>query len=118
MSIEQKHPSVIDRKVAIVTGAGSGIGRATTHALLDAGYTVVLAGRREDALRETAAYSDGNHSLVVVTDVSDVASVANLLPGARNGSAAWTCSSITRDWLCPPPHWRTLIWHSGNPRWR
>ena len=42
-------------KVAIVTGAGSGIGRATGLALLDEGYSVVLAGRRREALEETAA---------------------------------------------------------------
>ena len=41
-------------KVAIVTGAGSGIGRATALALLEAGYYVVLAGRRADALEATA----------------------------------------------------------------
>ena len=42
-------------KVAMVTGAGSGIGRASSLALLAAGYQVVLAGRRADALRETIA---------------------------------------------------------------
>ncbi|UQA95811.1 SDR family oxidoreductase [Streptomyces halobius] len=42
------------RKVAVVTGAGSGIGRAVAHALLDAGWQVVLAGRRAEALEETS----------------------------------------------------------------
>ena len=42
-------------KIAVVTGAGSGIGRAVAVTLHGAGYTVVLAGRRIDALKETAA---------------------------------------------------------------
>ncbi len=42
------------KKTAIVTGAGSGIGRATALALLGEGYSVVLAGRRPEALAETA----------------------------------------------------------------
>ena len=40
-------------KVAVVTGAGSGIGRASALALLEAGYCVALAGRRQEALDET-----------------------------------------------------------------
>ena len=43
-----------NRRVALVTGAGSGIGRAATVALLEAGYHVVLAGRRRDRLEQTA----------------------------------------------------------------
>ena len=63
-------------KVAIVTGAGSGIGRATALALLDAGYAVVLAGRRPDALQRTAADAGPSaRSLVVPSDVTDPASV-------------------------------------------
>ena len=42
-------------KIAVITGAGSGIGRATAHALLEDGWTVVLAGRRQNMLEETAA---------------------------------------------------------------
>ena len=61
------------RRVAVVTGAGSGIGREVARALLDAGDRVALAGRREDALRETAAGREG--ALVVPTDVRSPASV-------------------------------------------
>ena len=67
-------------KVAIVTGAGSGIGRYSAIALLQAGYAVGLAGRREEALAESIAEagSDGARALAVPTDVGDAASVANL----------------------------------------
>jgi NAD(P)-dependent dehydrogenase (short-subunit alcohol dehydrogenase family) len=63
--------------IAIVTGAGSGIGRAVALALLREGWHVVLAGRREEALRETVALSHGAQSraLPVPADVSDPASV-------------------------------------------
>jgi NAD(P)-dependent dehydrogenase (short-subunit alcohol dehydrogenase family) len=59
--------------VAVVTGAGSGIGRHVARALLDHGYRVGLAGRRVEALEETAAGRDA--ALVVPTDVSDPAAV-------------------------------------------
>ncbi len=68
------------RPVAVVTGAGSGIGRAVTRALLGAGYRVVLAGRREDALRETLADAPAARetALVVPTDVTDPRAVRSL----------------------------------------
>jgi NAD(P)-dependent dehydrogenase (short-subunit alcohol dehydrogenase family) len=69
-------------KVAVVTGAGSGIGRAVSKALLGAGYSVVLAGRRRDALDATAAGA-GDAALVVPTDVTDASSVAALFAAAR-----------------------------------
>ncbi|HEY4071900.1 MAG TPA: SDR family oxidoreductase [Herbaspirillum sp.] len=67
-------------KIALVTGAGSGIGRAIALALLHAGYSVVLAGRRLSALQETAelAGEDGCRALAVPADVSDPASVKAL----------------------------------------
>ena len=66
-------------KVGIVTGAGSGVGRATAQALIDDGWTVVLAGRRLDALKETASLSSApERALAVSTDVSDPGSVAAL----------------------------------------
>ncbi|WP_223585685.1 SDR family oxidoreductase [Microbacterium sp. OVT16B] len=55
-------------RIAVVTGAGSGIGRAVARAMLEDGFCVALAGRREEALRETA---DGHaDALVVPTDVT------------------------------------------------
>src|SRR3569833_778157 len=47
-------------KIAVVTGAGSGIGRASSLALLKSGYKVALAGRRKDALNETTKQTDNN----------------------------------------------------------
>ena len=67
-------------KVAVVTGAGSGIGRESALALLAHGYKVALAGRKQDALQETARLA-GDHkanALPVATDVTDPASVAAL----------------------------------------
>ena len=63
--------------IALVTGAGSGIGRATALALLREGYSVVLAGRRRTTLEQTiaAAGTHGSHALAVPTDVSDPTAV-------------------------------------------
>ena len=71
--------------VAIVTGAGSGIGKHVALALLREGYAVVLAGRRREALEATAREggAGGSRMLVVPTDVSDPASVAALFERTR-----------------------------------
>jgi len=67
------------QKVAIVTGAGSGIGKAVALALAKEDYAVVLAGRRQDRLERTAAEAgNGVRSLVVPTDVGDPAAVEAL----------------------------------------
>src|SRR5260370_13738572 len=71
-------------KVALVTGAGSGIGRASALALLKEGYRVVLAGRRGNQLDETASRSGaGDRALAVPTDVSNPSSVAALFEATR-----------------------------------
>ena len=63
-------------KIALVTGAGSGIGRHSALALADAGYAVALAGRRQEALDETAGLArDPSRMLAISTDVGDPASV-------------------------------------------
>ncbi len=72
-------------KVAIVTGAGSGIGKATALALLKEGYSVALAGRRADALEQAVkdAGPAAARALAVPTDVSDPASVRTLFATTR-----------------------------------
>ena len=71
-------------KVAVVTGASSGIGKASALALLKAGYSVALAGRRKDALETTARESEaGERALVVVADVGNPADVKALFAKVR-----------------------------------
>ena len=65
-------------KIAIVTGAGSGIGRAVATALFNDGWSVALAGRREKQLIETANACDVNRTLVVPTDINIPKSVQHL----------------------------------------
>jgi NAD(P)-dependent dehydrogenase (short-subunit alcohol dehydrogenase family) len=69
--------------VAVVTGAGSGIGRRVSLDLLEAGYRVVLAGRRASTLDATAAAASGS-TLVVPTDVTDPAAVRDLFARSRD----------------------------------
>jgi len=68
------------KKVAIVTGAGTGVGRAVALALLQEGYAVVLAGRRKELLDATArtATASESRALVVPTDVTDPSSISSL----------------------------------------
>ena len=64
----------MEQKIAMVTGSGSGVGRASAVALMRAGWAVALVGRRADALEATAAAGTGE-SLVLPTDVSQPAAV-------------------------------------------
>ena len=71
-------------KIALVTGAGSGIGRHSAQALAEAGYAVALAGRRQEALDETAALTgDPSRMLAISTDVGNPASVHVLFAQIR-----------------------------------
>src|SRR5271168_3445065 len=70
-------------RVAVITGAGSGIGRASALALLKDGWSVALAGRRKEALEETAGMASSGHALAVPTDVTEPAQVAALFAAVR-----------------------------------
>src|SRR3978361_563038 len=66
-------------KIAIVTGAGTGVGRAASRALMKAGFAVVLAGRRLEMLEETKKLGDNvGKSLPVSADMTDPGSIAAL----------------------------------------
>ena len=75
----------VRNKIAIVTGAGSGIGRHTTLALLKEGYTVVLAGRRIEMLEKTVSlWKAENQPMVIPTDVTAPDSVHSLFNQTMN----------------------------------
>ena len=82
MMLRKNHAAM---KIAIVTGAGSGIGRSAARTLLREGYAVVLAGRRRETLEETAAAAGQaqNRALPVPTDITDPASVRALFAKTR-----------------------------------
>jgi NAD(P)-dependent dehydrogenase (short-subunit alcohol dehydrogenase family) len=71
-------------KIAVVTGAGSGIGRASALCLSKAGFNVCLAGRRREPLEETASLATTGETLVAPTDVTDPESVAVLFEVIRS----------------------------------
>jgi NAD(P)-dependent dehydrogenase (short-subunit alcohol dehydrogenase family) len=72
-------------RIAVITGAGSGIGKASALALMRTGWSVVLAGRRKELLEDVAreGQATGQKSLVVPTDVADAASIRNLFARTR-----------------------------------
>nr|WSS61526.1 SDR family oxidoreductase [Streptomyces sp. NBC_01177] len=72
-----------EQRIAVVTGAGSGIGRAVALTLTGAGWTVALAGRRAGALEETAAAAGPGATVCLPTDVGDPDSVAALFASVR-----------------------------------
>ncbi|MDE2846144.1 MAG: SDR family NAD(P)-dependent oxidoreductase [Gemmatimonadota bacterium] len=106
-------------KVAVVTGAGSGIGKACSLALLDAGYSVVLAGRRKEALESTVADAGdaADRLLVVPTDVGVASQVERLFAetkaahgrldllfnNAGSGAPAVLLEELTAD------QWQTVV---------
>jgi NAD(P)-dependent dehydrogenase (short-subunit alcohol dehydrogenase family) len=65
-------------RIAVVTGAGTGVGRAASLALMNAGFTVVLTGRRLDKLEETQKLGGSGKSLPVPADMTDPGSIAAL----------------------------------------
>ncbi|MFN4938638.1 SDR family oxidoreductase [Bradyrhizobium sp.] len=72
------------KKIALVTGAGTGVGRAASLALMNSGFTVVLAGRRKEMLEETAKLGPAGMSLPVSADMMDPASIAALFDTVKS----------------------------------
>ena len=108
------------KKTAMITGAGSGIGRAVALAFLRAGYCVTLAGRRADPLKETLALAqvDPTAALVVPTDVSRPEAGAGAVRRRRSRrSGASICCSTTpaaerrrcRSTNSPLRQWRSVV---------
>jgi len=103
-------------RVALVTGAGSGIGRAVAITLAGAGYAVALAGRRTAPLEETASLASGT-TLVLAVDVTDAAAVASMVDQtvARFGrldvlfNNAGTAAPPTPVAELAPEVWRRVI---------
>jgi NAD(P)-dependent dehydrogenase (short-subunit alcohol dehydrogenase family) len=71
-------------RFAVITGSGTGIGRASALALMNDGWSVALAGRRTEMLNETAGMKKAGHALVVPTDVTDPDQVANLFAQVKS----------------------------------
>ncbi|MBN8911600.1 MAG: SDR family oxidoreductase [Rhizobiales bacterium] len=106
-------------KVAVVTGAGSGIGRAVAVALFDAGFDIVLAGRRQVVLDETldACTTRPGRKLAIATDVADEGAVARLFQATREkfgridvlfNNAGLAAPAVTIDELSVA-QWRTVV---------
>ena len=86
-------------KIALVTGAGTGVGRAAALALMKAGFTVVLAGRRKDKLDETQKLGEAHgKSLPVSADMKDPHRSPRCSPRSRTVSAGSTCCSTMPAW--------------------
>lgn len=77
-------PMSTESRVAVVTGAGSGIGRSVARALAEAGWSVALAGRRREPLEETAASVSSDDVLCVPTDVTSPEAVTALFEAVRD----------------------------------
>ena len=103
-------------KVAIVTGAGTGIGKQAALALLHEGYSVVLAGRRRELLEGTAeeAKSRGLANPGGTTNVGDPASVKSLFAKPKRLLAGSTCYSTMRASAHPAFHLKISLMSSGN----
>ncbi|MEY2954130.1 MAG: hypothetical protein RLZZ401_2217 [Pseudomonadota bacterium] len=106
-------------KIALVTGAGSGVGRAVALGLLQDGFSVVLAGRRPEPLAELAAAAQaaGQQALAVPTDVRDPASVQALFDQVEStygrldvlfNNAGINAPAVTMDEL-PLDKWKDVI---------
>ncbi|HKQ95446.1 MAG TPA: SDR family oxidoreductase [Aestuariivirgaceae bacterium] len=105
-------------KTAVITGAGSGIGRAVALAMAEAGYRVIIAGRRADALEATARAADKSGTVIPVpTDVADAQSVERLFARVAKefgrldvlfNNAGVAAPALPPDEITPE-QWRTVV---------
>jgi NAD(P)-dependent dehydrogenase (short-subunit alcohol dehydrogenase family) len=101
-------------KIAMVTGAGSGVGRASALALLQDGWSVVLAGRRKDPLEETIglAGNDGARTLAVPTDVTDPGQVEKLFAATKEKFGRLDLLFNNAGGGVQSPHFGELTWEN------
>jgi NAD(P)-dependent dehydrogenase (short-subunit alcohol dehydrogenase family) len=104
------------QKIAVVTGAGTGVGKAAAQALADNGFTVVMTGRRKDKLEETLRECGGK-GLVAPADITDPASVAALFKTVTDtygrldvlfNNAGAGVPAVPMDEL-PFEHWKMVV---------
>ena len=80
-------PGLLEGQVAIVTGGGSGLGRATAEELAACGARVLVAGRRREPLDETASLCEAGRCEVEVCDIASLTEVGRYLLAASDGWA-------------------------------
>ncbi|QPF82627.1 SDR family oxidoreductase [Bradyrhizobium genosp. L] len=95
-------------KIALVTGAGTGVGRAASLALMNAGYTVVLVGRRVEMLEETAKLGVAGKSLCVSADMANPASIAALFDKVKATYGRLDVLFNNAGMGAPPVHFEDL----------
>lgn len=95
-------------KIALVTGAGTGVGRAASLALMNAGYTVVLAGRRLEMLEETSKLGPAGKSLAVSADMANPASIAALFDKVKSTYGRLDVLFNNAGMGAPPVHFEDL----------
>ena len=101
-------------KVAVVTGAGTGIGKNAALALLKDGYRVGLVGRRKELLEQTAADAGGSNTLVLPADVGNPDAVKALFAKVKQAWAASICCSTTPAEAHRRFPWKTFLTSSGK----
>jgi citronellol/citronellal dehydrogenase len=116
MSSEIFRPGLLEGQVAIVTGGGSGIGRATALELCALGATVVIAGRRAEPLEETASLVAGGACEPVVADIREEDDVSALVDGVleRHGRIDLLVNNAGGQYMSPaeditPKGFRTVV---------
>jgi citronellol/citronellal dehydrogenase len=107
---------LLEGRLAVVTGGGSGLGRATAVELASLGATVVVAGRRQQPLEDTAAMCDGSRCEPVLCDIRDEGQVASLVDGvlARHGRIDVLVNNAGGQFMSPaesitPKGFRTVV---------